>query len=202
MNIRTSLIPIVLAALASVLSAACTGPCIEETLEANAQYRVTVLELYNEDSTLAAWDPALARVDSGACERFVMAPMTSFAVTALTEFSARFPGSCTAWDLELTEFDGANIISSDPRTYWTEEVSTYDVVAGDQAELEVEGCAETWNLGIYAPEHGDIFRAPHPSELPPILIARRTNGSREREECGEAYASCLEYWIGTIERIE
>ncbi len=171
-------------------------------MEANARYRVTVLELYNEDSTLAAWDPAFAQDDDEVCERFVVPPMTSFAVTAVTEFSAKYPGSCTAWDLELTEFDGANIISSDPLAYSTSKIGTYDVVAGDQAELEVEGCAETWNLGIYAPEHGDIFRAPHPSELPPILIARRTHGSREREECGEAYKSCLEYWIGTIERIE
>lgn len=203
MNYRRLLRLKVLATCMAASTGACNpAPCVENDLKEGVRYRVTLLELYNEDSTLAAWDPEFSPQNAQTCERLIVPPMTSFSLTTIEQHSANYPGSCTAWEVELEQLDGVRIVENIPYTSWGQPQGDYQPVAGTLANIELEGCTRPWTLGVLAKPGASIFRTPLPTELPPILIARDSSGKGESETCGDAFGPCLEHWIGTIERIE
>ena len=185
-------------ALASLASGCYPDPCIENGLEADAKYRVTFLEPYNEDSTLAAWDPEISE-PRPACD-LELAPMTSFEATALYRESMEYPNSCTSWVLEVDAFTGAGeIVNLAPGG--TSMFTRYRSVASWHAQVDISGCNADWVVELLAPEGGDPFRALRAAEPPPLLVRRRLS-VEEQDGCGDVNYSCSEFWLASLERVQ
>lgn len=182
--------------LATLLCGCDPAPCVENGLESDQTYRVTFLELYNESSTLAEWDPEIPSSANRECDLQLPA-MANFEATATAEESLDYPNSCTAWVLDLHELTGASRITatSDPGG---SPMSQYRSVAAWRAEIEMSGCNAEWTVHLLAPEDGDPLVQPQSSAPPPLLVYRELDYT-EGDGCGDAPTSCHEYWTASLD---
>jgi hypothetical protein len=183
-----------------LLSGCPAGPCVDEGLETGKSYRVTFLELYNEDSTLAAWDSEIVSGDSRECPG-TLPPMANFDATAISEDRQHYEGSCTSSVLELDETSWGSVVNNEtgrPGDGFTH----YSPLAFWAANVEdAQGCRASTNLYLVAPAEGSPFAALNPSEAPPLLAIRSVNP--ENSEACESYpeTGCFERWLVRLEEV-
>ena len=187
--------PLVASALLSIafVSSCRPGPCIDG-LKGGRRYRLTILEPYGTGSKMAQYDPKKDRLFGLSCGfGWGLDPGTNIVFKA-KEIDTYVP--CGMWRVEPEPFDGVELGAG---AAGMEAMD--DSLAYFSNHSRIRGCKVTMNIMIRVPDHGDPFRSPDPSTLPPSLVFRVMGNESSDPVACTLPLTCADHWVGRLERL-